>query len=413
MATLTNSSSKVNNSINGEEEEEDRLSNLSNDILHNIFSRLNPKYSVQASVLGRRWRHAWRSLPNLNFQSDNPPQQSFLGFLNQVLILSRDTSVDVQSFNLCYKDEEAIACDVYSTWVFAAVVHNVKSLAIELPFEKGPVQLPCCLFNSKSLVDLDLGFGHEYPQIVMPSLIDLPKLKSLRLRNVAFVDDIAISRLISSCPSLEKLVLVFVVGGDSMKNLVINAPKLEKIRLTRYRNSLVDKMVITLLTPNLKNLYCNGYARTEEPQLFHALIWMNPGNKNAGVPFKAIKMPEYQRKKFVRLAKKLAEASCDVQSLVLCGRIIEAAFEPPMMMENISPRFPNLKYLKLSRTWLSTDCVLAIMYLLKMSPNIRFLTLRFYKYERPQKTRTCNEEQFSSANLQMSKECLLRHLEIV
>ncbi|KAK9133769.1 hypothetical protein Scep_013297 [Stephania cephalantha] len=93
METLINPASKCEESegfeaVNGEE---DRLSDLSDHVLHHIFSFINPKYSVQASVLGKRWRHFWRSLPNLNFQSDNPPQNSFLGFLNQmkpVLVMS-------------------------------------------------------------------------------------------------------------------------------------------------------------------------------------------------------------------------------------------------------------------------------------------------------------------------------------
>ncbi|KAK9156126.1 hypothetical protein Sjap_003606 [Stephania japonica] len=325
MATSTDSK----NFINGGEEDQDRLSNLSNDILHDIFSRLNPKYSVQASILGRRWRHLWRSLPNLNFKSDNPPQKSFLGFLNQVLIQSRDTSVDIQSFHLCYKDE-AIPRDVFSTWVFAAVVRNVERLAIELPLEKGPVQLPWCLFNSKSLVNFDLGFGHEYPQFVLPSLIDFPKLKSLRLRNVAFVEDVAITRLVSSCPSLEKLVMV--VGGVSFGELLIVAPKLEKLRLTLTRYSkAVEGFAIKLRTPNLKNFCWDGY-RAEVPQQMPdrigvATIGMHlEFHKKIGVPFKAIKMSEYRRKKFVRLATKLAEAARDAQSLLLCGRIVEEQF---------------------------------------------------------------------------------------
>ncbi|CAN6251580.1 unnamed protein product [Urochloa humidicola] len=44
----------------------DRLSNLSDVLLHAILSCLKARQVVQTSVLSKRWKHLWRSVPCLD-----------------------------------------------------------------------------------------------------------------------------------------------------------------------------------------------------------------------------------------------------------------------------------------------------------------------------------------------------------
>ncbi|CAN6381683.1 unnamed protein product [Urochloa humidicola] len=48
----------------------DRLSALPDSLLHAIMSNLKARQTVQTCVLGRRWRHLWRSVPCLDVDHD-------------------------------------------------------------------------------------------------------------------------------------------------------------------------------------------------------------------------------------------------------------------------------------------------------------------------------------------------------
>ncbi|PIA47915.1 hypothetical protein AQUCO_01400484v1 [Aquilegia coerulea] len=47
--------------------EEDRISDLSDELIHHIFSFLDMKDVVHTSILSNRWKTLWLSTPNLNF----------------------------------------------------------------------------------------------------------------------------------------------------------------------------------------------------------------------------------------------------------------------------------------------------------------------------------------------------------
>nr|GFA92774.1 F-box domain, cyclin-like protein [Tanacetum cinerariifolium] len=49
--------------------DEDRISNLPDDIIHRILSFLDIKHAIQTSQLSRRWKHVWTSMQHLSFNS--------------------------------------------------------------------------------------------------------------------------------------------------------------------------------------------------------------------------------------------------------------------------------------------------------------------------------------------------------
>ncbi|GJZ75179.1 F-box domain, cyclin-like protein [Tanacetum coccineum] len=68
------------------EEEEDRISNLPDDIIHRILSFLDMKYVVQNSAVSRKWKHIWTSMPYLNLDSGLFPKLAhFAKFVKQTL----------------------------------------------------------------------------------------------------------------------------------------------------------------------------------------------------------------------------------------------------------------------------------------------------------------------------------------
>ncbi|KAL8482108.1 hypothetical protein ACS0TY_028313 [Phlomoides rotata] len=49
--------------------EEDRISELGDAILLRILCSINIKEAVQTSILSKRWKNLWTSMPDLNFRS--------------------------------------------------------------------------------------------------------------------------------------------------------------------------------------------------------------------------------------------------------------------------------------------------------------------------------------------------------
>ncbi|KAL8485542.1 hypothetical protein ACS0TY_027728 [Phlomoides rotata] len=47
--------------------EEDRISELRDAILLHILCSINIKEAVQTSILSKRWKNLWTSMPDLNF----------------------------------------------------------------------------------------------------------------------------------------------------------------------------------------------------------------------------------------------------------------------------------------------------------------------------------------------------------
>lgn len=51
---------------------EDRISNLTEDILHHIHASLDIKEGARTSVLSKRLNHIWTTVPILHFVNWNP-----------------------------------------------------------------------------------------------------------------------------------------------------------------------------------------------------------------------------------------------------------------------------------------------------------------------------------------------------
>ncbi|KAL5721907.1 hypothetical protein ACHQM5_005492 [Ranunculus cassubicifolius] len=103
--------------------DEDRLSNLPDPILHQILSFLGDmKQVIPTSLLSKRWRYLWTSLPFLFFQCS---YENFSDFVYRVLLL-RDNST-IQTFSLKHSTQECRSNDLES-WIRTAVCRNVQNM---------------------------------------------------------------------------------------------------------------------------------------------------------------------------------------------------------------------------------------------------------------------------------------------
>ncbi|KAJ4836283.1 hypothetical protein Tsubulata_025793, partial [Turnera subulata] len=116
----------------GEEEEEDRISQLPDVILHRILSFLpDTQFAARTSTLSKRWKKLWISLPVLSFDVAYYRKRShrFVNLLRYAL-LRRDNNTSLCSFRLSidpsvrFLVEDAVALRDWA--IHYAVTHGVR-----------------------------------------------------------------------------------------------------------------------------------------------------------------------------------------------------------------------------------------------------------------------------------------------
>ncbi|KAK6160411.1 hypothetical protein DH2020_003792 [Rehmannia glutinosa] len=205
----------------------DRLSGLPDVILCHILSFLPTKLTVATSILARRWRFLWSHVPNLAFnecdyKTDLNVNKGFFDILYRVMLQYRVQNMN--TFRLACSDNN----NEYQleTCIIAAIVRNVKNLYLDLD---SLVDVPSCLFNCKTLVDLSL---HVFDDI--PMTVCLLALKKLRLHSLKYVSDESLPRMLSGCPVLEELIVDEFVDHPNMSCCCISSPTLKSLVLMSH-----------------------------------------------------------------------------------------------------------------------------------------------------------------------------------
>nr|KYP55998.1 F-box protein At4g10400 family [Cajanus cajan] len=232
----------------------DRISCLPDTLLIHILLLLPIKEAVATSVLAKRWRPLWLSLPTLHFNDQNYLQNKdtysrFLQLVYTVMLL-RDASQPIQSFNL---ECESPLCNTFivNAWVTAAIQLKVECLSLSL---SSTVNLPSCILTSTNLVVLNLK-GLTVKSV---SSVSLPSLKTLHLRWVRFLERKFLFEVLSSCPVLEDLLMSFVLlTKQSLGGQIKSLPKLIKADISDL--------------PSLKTLHLRWVRFLERKFLFEVL----------------------------------------------------------------------------------------------------------------------------------------------
>ncbi|CAL5031922.1 unnamed protein product [Urochloa decumbens] len=252
--------------------EEDRLSSLSDDLLHTIMSFLTSRQAVQTCVLSRRWVGLWCSVPCLNVDqrefnatdepeywtaAETPGTVRFLNFVDKLLVFQRAQSLNTFRLRV-------------SNW------HDGRKAAdqcLHRAIEFCPEVLELC-FNSKEEVP---QFGWSFYR----SDYELPPLgsSSCRLRRLhlvgIYLDKDFTLHLRSCCPALEDL---------ELEGCLIAYPKI--ISSTLKNLAIIDCTThcghaLTVTTPALISFHLviiptgsswNGILADEMPSLVKASI---------------------------------------------------------------------------------------------------------------------------------------------
>ncbi|XP_014515921.1 F-box protein At4g22280 [Vigna radiata var. radiata] len=175
---------------------EDRISQLSDDVLCHILLFLTTEEAVATSLLSTRWRFLWRMLPFLDIHCSKPIIKSHKS-VNTFLALR--ITQNITRFHL--KCNSHSCCSHYvEQWVCAVKARKVEHVDISLCMCHRSVINFATLFTCATLVTLKL---EGLFNLSIPSGVHLPKLKSLHLHIHAFTSFSSIRNLISGSPALE------------------------------------------------------------------------------------------------------------------------------------------------------------------------------------------------------------------
>ncbi|CAL9224358.1 unnamed protein product, partial [Arabidopsis halleri] len=225
----------------------DKISGLPDDLLVKILSFLPTKEAVSTCVLSKRWEFLWMwKLPIHRA----PVIERLRLHLNW---LSHTTPKDI------------------NRWVEIAISRSVSVLEIDY-YSKNENLFPSSLFTCKSLVTLNLKW---VALIDVPSMVNLPSLKTLELETMSVVVGKSLQQILSNCPVLEDLSLNFSYNGN-LREFTIIIPSLKSLSLFLLCNYNLNRYEID--TPSLKYLKLVYWNHRE-----HSLIKNMPKLKEAYV----------------------------------------------------------------------------------------------------------------------------------
>uniref|UniRef100_A0A1D1XKT2 F-box/FBD/LRR-repeat protein At1g13570 n=1 Tax=Anthurium amnicola TaxID=1678845 RepID=A0A1D1XKT2_9ARAE len=216
----------------------DVISSLPKDVIDTILKLLPIKDAVRTSMLSRKWRYAWTTLPRLVFTDKQLPElkTNIVKIMDQVLSRHMGTVV---KFHLSTRLHDVPDLD---RWISILCDKGVQEFIFKLDWG-APYIVPSTLFSCESLKYLKLSNC----TISIPlEFRAFDMLTYLHLSGVNFVDD-GLQNLLSKCPHLTNLSLIGIYCRTFLKIL---APNLETFWFSgTFRDLYFEK------TPNLTDVH--------------------------------------------------------------------------------------------------------------------------------------------------------------
>ncbi|KAL3634891.1 hypothetical protein CASFOL_021945 [Castilleja foliolosa] len=193
----------------------DRLSQLPQPIQHQILSLLSQRDAVRTSVLSKSWRYLWHGRLNVELCDGDYRENELWSFLDKTLQRYLDQNLSLQKFLVDIYHYEADV-EILQKWI-PIVITNMGVRSFNLISCRSCIvfPLPLVVFQSESLVELHL---QECDLSILKSTnnVMLKNLQTLGLHDVDITDEI-FDKILSGCPLIENLDLLYCSGLESLK----------------------------------------------------------------------------------------------------------------------------------------------------------------------------------------------------
>ncbi|XP_042386990.1 F-box protein At5g03100-like [Zingiber officinale] len=259
--------------VQSELKEEDYLSTLPDELLSHILSFLPTLDSIRTSVLSRRWRHVWTSVPVINFSYfDLQPiikKHFFVSRGGDSVSRLHLTGRSIDPKNLVFNtdDKSCVVCVSCEKLVYDLVKyaksHGARQVTLlNFFYTQCRSSFFKIVFDWPSLVSLDLqvvgcvGFIFKFSERIAFRLSNLKTLSLTLGENI--IPNESLSRLLSGCPVLEELRLKTKYFRPEL--VQIAAPNL--LRLTLF-DELANRSTPSLTCVRLFRIWRMGtFAQT-------------------------------------------------------------------------------------------------------------------------------------------------------
>ena len=266
----------------------DFISNMPDDILCRIISKLPTKYAIGTSILSIRWKHLFSLIPETFLDFDDslllhptasPPsgltvpskerKTCFVNFMYRVMdVILKDVPTAFKfrlKLNQYYEDYQII------DWVLAALVHGVMWFELVFSLDHASSLFDCLSgWTSVHHLKLENSIIHAYGSF------SLPNLKKLVINDSVCADEDSLPHLLYGSPVLEDLTMHYCYLGE-LETLNISIPTLRFLIIEYCYNEAVPYELV-LDTPKLDLLFyqdnvAKGYTVKNLSTLVNAQIY--------------------------------------------------------------------------------------------------------------------------------------------
>ncbi|KAI3931579.1 hypothetical protein MKW92_011181 [Papaver armeniacum] len=369
-----------------------RISELPEHLIHLILSFLPTQCVVCMSVLSKRWRYIWTSIPVIDLRGFEFPKivklektieeaervknlhklqdQSFMNFFDKKLSLhhNRETG-DVKKFYLDTRNRIYPEPEKLKEWLSALFTrHNLEEFVFYAENSPDDGFFPSTgTYASLTILDLD-----TWDPVYLPDAVNFPNLKICKLMHAdlyMYSDDPA-QQFFSNLPVLEELELTDCQYWNMSYQLIISAPSLKYLSIIGPRESTtfdddfpIYGFTINIFAPNLQFLrYMDVSADDYILHRFESLV-------DAEIDFDRCDTDIPMPQEIVPITTKVLKELYNIKHLTISGATFKELLFPDDLFTNW-PTFHNLVHLEFTSK-ISFSKNKNLLNFLRISPNLK------------------------------------------
>ncbi|KAK4857686.1 hypothetical protein QYF36_004475 [Acer negundo] len=229
----------------------DGLSNLPDNIIHEILSRLPTKTAVKTCVLSKRWKHQWMQTDSLSFNCDDfLENNAFHNFILHVL-QHREHSINLNRFSFFIINDLLFFMPLIQSTYFYALSQRLEELKTNI---FPPTSFEFASFTSLKTLEICGVEILDYNQF------DCTFSKLTNLENLELTDwRVGILRTPLNIKSRSLVNLTISEWGGDILVLVISAPRLKffdfdsvfDVELIKFENCVMLEKVNIKVPPEI------------------------------------------------------------------------------------------------------------------------------------------------------------------